>query len=256
MKKILFILLIIVTGISQLVFQTSCNNGINDCNLPGPDSLSATTASSTSVKLDWQLVDSAVSYNVQIFSIGDASNTLVQTLNNVNPSILVDSLSLEETYLAIVKPNCANGNTSTNSSEVRFRLSGILIEDVVMIDKDTIMTLMDNNPCNGPSSTLPIVNYVHTKTWAIGDVYSVEINENPASGKNVVMKLGYYNSTIVQYKFISGNNWTSVLSAGNRAIDIKDMNNAVIGRISFSGTTIYIEERTNVHFIIQGTKCN
>lgn len=232
MKKILFIILMAFFGLSLMILETGCpaGNG-NICELPAPDSLTATPVSNTSVKLDWNPVAGAVGYNAKIYVVNGSSLTLAQTEANANPGIIFNGLSPNTLYEAVVRSNCANNISSNDSSVVQFRL-GILIEDVVMIDlkpKEMMVGMQDTLCENTDSESMNISggDFLGT-SWIDKEVY--ELNISDGTGNEVVFKVGY-NATTVQYLDISHIGFIAVPSTSSIAIKDSGLD---IGSIVFS----------------------
>ena len=253
MKKIILILFAFIIGLSQLLFQTgckSCNGDLPQCNLPAPNSLVATPVTSTSVNLNWSLVPTALNYNVQIFSIDEADSlTLVQTLNNVNPSLIVNGLTPDVLYKAFVRANCS-GIPSINSSDINFRLSGILIEDVVMIKEKSIMNPMQNSQCNGTSETNTVESAIRIN-WEPAHVYCLEISDTTKSS-NVKIKIGFKDATTIQYLNISGINWTSAIVSDH--IVIKDASSNPVGKITFNDFSFKLTKLSSFNLKLKTTR--
>lgn len=256
MKKILLIILMILLALSLLILK-NCGHSrnVDICDLPAPNSLVATPVTSTSVNLNWSLVPTALNYNVQIFSIDEADSlTLVQTLNNVNPPLIVNGLTPNVLYEAIVRANCPNGTSSINSSEVRFRLPGILIEDVVMLAPSNIMPKMDSDACPGSSSSTNVPPYKITG-WQANDkdVYLLEILD----GSNyAAFKLGIKENFTFQYRKIKDTNWTSKVNSSRNKIVIMSGSSSLIGEVDVSSGDFTVRNIGNVNFSMVSTHCN
>ncbi len=256
MKKIILILFAFIIGLSQLLFQTGCrppNPCPPTCDLPAPDSLTATPVSSSSVNLDWNLVPTAPNYNVKIYAIDEEGGapTLVQTQNNVNPTLLINGLTTNILYKAEVRANCENNITSTNYSEVYFRLSGpITIEDVVMIEKESIMNPMQNSQCNGTSETYTVESAKRTD-WEPIDVYCLEISD-ATNSSNVKVKIGFKDATTVQYLKISGTNWTSAIVSNQ--IEIRDASSNQVGKITFNSASFKLTNLSSFNLKLKTTR--
>ena len=254
MKKFLLILFTLLICLSQLLFQTGCRPPCPPtCNLPAPDSLTATQVSSSSVELDWNLVPTAPNYNVKIYAIDEEGGapTLVQTQNNVNPALTINELTTNILYKAEVRPNCKNNVTSNNDSEVYFKLSPpITIEDVVMIEKKSIMKPMSNNPCNGTSQNFT-VDYEKEINWEPVDVYCLEISDT-TNTSNVKIKIGFKDDDTVQYLNISGTNWTSAIVSDY--IVIKDASSNPVGKITFNSAYFKLTKLSSFNLKLRSTR--
>jgi hypothetical protein len=256
MKKIILILFAFVIGLSQLLFQTGCrppNPCPPTCDLPAPDSLTATPVSSSSVNLDWNLVPTAPNYNVKIYAIDEEGGapTLVQTQNNVNPTLPINGLTANVLYKAEVRANCENNITSTNYSEVYFRLSGpIMIDDVVMKEKESIMNNMQNSQCNGTSEDYSLGIPIRIN-WEPIDVYCLDIS-NATNTSNVKVKIGFKDATTVQYLNISGTNWTSAIVSDH--IEIKDASSNQVGKITFNDFSFKLTKLSSFDLKLRSTR--
>jgi hypothetical protein len=115
-----------------------------NCQLPPPEGLTASTLSST-VTLSWQSVLGASSYQVEIYD-ETAQQNVVNTTTSAT-SYQYNNLVDEHRYTAYVRSSaCVEGPYGTESSSASFTGSGIIIVDVL---------LLEGQPQAGPANPFP-----------------------------------------------------------------------------------------------------
>ncbi len=161
MKKLPFLLLVggFLLAVCCLLFSCKPKNGC--CDLPAPDSLTATVLDSTSAKLEWSPVTGAAAYRITVKDI--SSNTTLPLITMTGTDTTLASLTPNHDYTAIVQAVCGSEKpctVSSNGAAACWSNRGVIVVDEVVM-REYNNDLESYCPAYGSASTLlPTSGYI------------------------------------------------------------------------------------------------
>ncbi len=129
--------------------QRNPNDKEPPCNLPEPSLAFVSGIDSTSVKLNWSLVDSAQGYKIIVTDSASGNLEIDTTLGNQFSFFIINNLSPGTTYKVELSAVCSNGSPSENTFQKFFK------PPINLIIGDAVVML------NGPNSSEPGLSDCH-----------------------------------------------------------------------------------------------